>query len=88
MRLDQFLKLSRLIKQRSIAKQACDGGRVSLLGRRARAGIDVREGDEIILNLRDRFLRVRVLEVPSGNVSKERARTLYEIIEERDIVSF
>ena len=53
-----------------MAKQACDGGRISLLGRNARAGIEVHEGDEIILNLRDRFLRVRILEVPKGNVSK------------------
>jgi len=88
MRLDLFLKLSRLIKQRTMAKQAVDGGRVSLLGRRARAGAEVHEGDEIILNLRDRFLRVRVLEVPKGNVSKERARTLYEVLEERHVASF
>ena len=88
MRLDQFLKLSRLIKQRTMAKQACDGGRVSLLGRKARAGGDVHVGDEIVLNLRDRFMRIRVLEVPKGNVSKVRARTLYDVLEERDITSF
>ena len=88
MRLDQFLKLSRLIKQRTMAKQACDGGRISLLGRNARAGGEVHVGDEIILNLRDRFIRVRVLEVPMGNVSKVRARTLYEVLEERDVTSF
>jgi len=88
MRLDQFLKQSRLIKQRSMAKQACDGGRISLTGRTARAGTEVRVGDEIILNLRDRFLRVRILEVPSGNVSKDRSRTLYEVLEERDVISF
>ena len=88
MRLDQFLKLSRLIKQRTMAKQACDGGRISILGRKARAGVDVRVGDEITLNLRDRFLRVRVLEIPRGNVSKERARTLYEVIEERHVTTF
>ncbi len=88
MRLDLFLKLSRLIKQRTMAKQACDGGRVSLLGRKARAGGEVHVGDEIILNLRDRFIRVRVLEVPTGNVSKARARTLYEVLEERDVNPF
>jgi ribosomal 50S subunit-recycling heat shock protein len=88
MRLDQFLKLSRLIKQRTMAKQACDGGRVSLLGRKARAGTEVRVGDEIALNLRDRFMRVRILEVPRGNVSKERARTLYEVLEERNVASY
>lgn len=88
MRLDQYLKLSRLIKQRTMAKQACDGGRVSLLGRKARAGTEVRVGDEITLNLRDRFMRVRILEVPRGNVSKERARTLYKVLEERNVASY
>mgnify|MGYP002642049640 CR=1 FL=1 len=88
MRLDQFLKLSRLIKQRTMAKQACDGGRISLMGRNARAGGEVHVGDEIVLNLRDRFIRVRVVEVPKGNVSKVRSRTLYEVLEERDVTSF
>ena len=84
MRLDVFLKLSRIIKQRSVAKWACDAGRVEITGRKASAGTRVHEGDEIAVNLRDRFVRVRVVEIPTGNVSKERARTLYEIVEERD----
>ncbi len=88
MRLDQFLKLSRIIKQRSVAKWACDAGRVEVTGRKARAGTRVQAGDEVAVSLRDRFLRIRVLEVPSGNVSKERARTLYEIVEERDVSTF
>ncbi len=88
MRLDQYLKSTRLIKQRSLAKQACDAGRIDLTGRKAKAGAPVRVDDEIILNLRDRFLRIRVLEVPRGNVSKERARSLYEILEERHVSSF
>jgi ribosomal 50S subunit-recycling heat shock protein len=45
MRLDQFLKLSRLIKQRSVAKWACDAGRVSMLGRKAKAGTVIKVGD-------------------------------------------
>ena len=85
MRLDRFLKLSRLIKQRSIAKWACDAGRVYILGRKARAATEVRVGDELTINLRDRTLEVRVLEIPSGNVSKERARTLYEVIGGGDV---
>lgn len=87
MRLDQFLKISRIARQRSIAKWACDAGRVSVLGRKAKAGTVIRIGDEIAVALRDKFLRVRVLEIPSGNVSKESARTLYEVIEERGISS-
>jgi len=82
MRLDRFLKLSRLIKQRSVAKWACDAGRVSILGRKAKAGTVVKVGDELTINLRDRTLRVRVLEVPAGNVSKEKARTLVDVIED------
>ncbi|MBD3367100.1 MAG: RNA-binding S4 domain-containing protein [Candidatus Eisenbacteria bacterium] len=82
MRLDRFLKLSRLIKQRSVAKAACDAGRVELVGRKAKAGSEVDVGDEIVLNLRDRTLVVRVLEIPRGNVSKDRARTLYEVLDD------
>ncbi|MFH1689158.1 MAG: S4 domain-containing protein [Candidatus Eisenbacteria bacterium] len=82
MRLDRFLKLSRLIKQRSVAKWACDAGRVSILGRKAKAGTVIKVGDELTISLRDRTLRVSVLEVPSGNVSKEKARALCEIIED------
>jgi ribosomal 50S subunit-recycling heat shock protein len=82
MRLDRFLKLSRLIKQRSIAKWACDAGRISILGRKAKAGTVIKVGDELTINLRDRTLRVRVLEVPAGNVSKERASALFEVIED------
>jgi len=84
MRLDLFLKVSRLVKQRSVAKWVCDAGRAELLGRKAKAGTEVREGDEITLSLRDRTVTVRVLAIPAGNVSKETARTLYEIVEERD----
>jgi ribosomal 50S subunit-recycling heat shock protein len=83
MRLDRFLKVSRLIKQRSVAKWACDAGRVSVLGRSAKAGTILRVGDEVTICLRDRTLVVKVLETPTGNVSKERAPSLYEIVEER-----
>ena len=85
MRLDQFLKVSRLLKQRSVAKWACDAGRVEVGGRQAKAGTVVNEGDEITLHLRDRRLRVKVLSIPRGNIDRERARTLYEIIEEQDV---
>ena len=88
MRLDQFLKVSRIIKQRSAAKWACDAGRVEILGRKAKAGSAIEVGDEISVSLRDRYLRIRVRELPKGNVSKERARTLYDVIEERDASNF
>jgi ribosomal 50S subunit-recycling heat shock protein len=85
MRLDRFLKVARIIRQRSVANWACDAGRVDLAGRKAKAGSEVRVGDEIAVSLRDRFLRLRVLEVPRGNVSREKARALYEVIEERHV---
>ncbi len=83
MRLDQYLKTARIIKQRSVAKWACDSGRVSIAGRKAKAGTDLRVGDEVAVSLRDRFLIIKVVEIPRGNVSKERAPTLYEVIDER-----
>jgi ribosomal 50S subunit-recycling heat shock protein len=82
MRLDKFLKLSRLIKQRSVAKWACDAGRVSILGKKAKAGTIIKVGDELTVSLRDRTISARVLEIPNGNVSKERAAALYEIVGE------
>lgn len=85
MRLDQFLKLARIVKQRRAAKEACDSHRVEISGRKAKAGTEVRVGDEITVNLRDRFLRVHVREIPTGNVSKSRAADLYEVVEERMI---
>ncbi|MBC8451029.1 RNA-binding S4 domain-containing protein [bacterium] len=88
MRLDQFLKISRLVKQRSMAKRVCDAGLVSVLGRSAKAGLEIRVGDELTLNMRDRFLRVTVIEIPTGNVHKEQAHTLYEIVEERDVSAY
>lgn len=88
MRLDQFLKLSRIIRARSQAKWACEVGRVEILGRKAKAGSTVAIGDEISVSLRDRYLRIRVRELPRGNVSKERARALYDVIEERDASNY
>jgi ribosomal 50S subunit-recycling heat shock protein len=88
MRLDRFLKLSRIIKQRSAAKWACDAGRVEILGRKAKAGSEVRVGDEISVSLRDRHFRIRVRELPKGNVDKERAKALYDVIEETDASNF
>jgi len=88
MRLDQFLKLSRIIRERSQAKWACEAGRVEILGRKAKAGSTVAIGDEISVSLRDRYLRIRVRELPRGNVSKERAKTLYEVIEEKDASNY
>ena len=84
MRLDLFLKQSRILKRRSLAKELCDEGAVLLNGRPVRAGRDVSVGDEITLNLRNRRLSVQVLEVPERAPSAARARELYLVsVDER-----
>jgi ribosomal 50S subunit-recycling heat shock protein len=64
LRLDLFLKMSRLIKRRSLAKEICDGGCVQINGRLAKAGAMVQVGDVLTIDIRDRLMRVRVLRIP------------------------
>jgi ribosomal 50S subunit-recycling heat shock protein len=64
LRLDKFLQVSRLVKRRTIAQELIAAGRVSLSGRTAKPGTEVRVGDRLELRLGPRVLRVRVLEVP------------------------
>ncbi len=80
MRLDKYLKVSRLIKRRTVANEACDGGRVSVNGKVARASYDVKVGDEITILFGARPLTVRVLEV-KDTAFKDDARTMYEAVE-------
>ena len=79
MRLDKYLKVSRLIKRRTVANEACDGGRVSVNGKPARASYDVKVGDVLAISLGEKTLTVRVTDV-SDVVRKENADTLYEIV--------
>ena len=79
MRLDKYLKVSRLIKRRTVANEACDGGRVSVNGNPARASYDVKVGDVLAISLGEKTLTVRVTDV-SDVVRKENAATLYEIV--------
>ena len=64
LRIDLFLKMSRLIKRRSLAKEICDAGCVQLNGRVAKAGALVQVDDVLTMDIRDRLLRVRVLRIP------------------------
>ena len=80
MRLDKYLKLTRLIKRRTVASEACDADRVMVNGKVARASLAVKEGDIIELNLGSRPLRVKVLKV-SEYVTKDDAPTCYQILE-------
>ncbi len=80
MRIDKFLKNSRLIKRRTVAKEACDGGRVLINGKVAKAGSEVETGDLISITFGNRQVTVRVKEVLEV-VRKEDAADMYEIIE-------
>ncbi len=77
MRLDKYLKVSRLIKRRTVANEACDNERVSVNGRPAKASYDVKVGDVIELRFGARTLRVEVLQV-ADNVRKDDAATMYK----------
>ena len=79
MRLDKYLKLSRLIKRRTVANEACDAEKVSVNGKPARASYDVKEGDIIEINIGAKPLKVRVLDVKEFT-KKEDAAALYEVV--------
>lgn len=81
MRLDKFLKVSRIIKRRTVANDACDTEHVEVNGRRAKASYDVKTGDVIKITFGERTLTLRVNEVKE-HVPKGDASSLYEIIEE------
>ena len=77
MRLDKFLKNSRLIKRRAVAKEACDNGRVEINGKSAKAGSIVKEGDIITINYGTAPLSVLVTSLTESS-KKETAKTMYE----------
>ena len=79
MRLDKFLKVSRIIKRRTIANDACDAGRVSVNGKVARASYDVKVGDEIEIAFGNKTDKVRVTRV-AETVKKDDAAEMYEVI--------
>ena len=81
MRLDKYLKVSRLIKRRTLAKEMCDGGRVRLNGRVAKAGAEVAAGDRLTLRFGARTLEVRIAGIAAA-VRKEQATDLYEVLKD------
>jgi len=80
MRLDKYLKITRLIKRRTIANEACDAGKINVNSKVARASYDVKIGDVIEINLGQRPLKVKVLAV-SEYATKENAADNYIVIE-------
>ncbi len=79
MRLDKYLKVSRLIKRRTVANEACDNGRVSVNGRTVKASYEVQVGDRIEIALGSRTLAVQVLQVAEA-VRKDDAGAMYKEI--------
>ncbi|MDE5600618.1 MAG: RNA-binding S4 domain-containing protein [Oscillospiraceae bacterium] len=79
MRLDKFLKISRLIKRRTVANEACDAGKIVVNGNISRASYNVKPGDVIEIKIGNNPLKVRVNEVLE-HVNKQDAEQLYEII--------
>ena len=80
MRLDKYLKVSRIIKRRTVANDACDAAHVTVNGRPAKASYDVKEGDVIEVSFGQRALKVRVLDIRE-HTAKADAASLYEVIE-------
>lgn len=83
MRLDLFLKWSRVILRRTLAKETCDAGRVTVNGTEARAGREVRVGDIIDIRLARRRLKLRIRSIPPHAPGKEGAREMVELLEDR-----
>lgn len=79
MRLDKYLKISRLIKRRTVANDACDAGRVFVNGKQARASYDVKENDTIEVMIGARNMKVRVISV-NEYARKEEAAQMYEVL--------
>ena len=79
MRLDKYLKVSRLIKRRTVANEACDAGRVMINGKTAKAGTDVKVGDMIEIGFGTRNVKVEVLDVHE-TTRKEDAKELFRYL--------
>ena len=79
MRLDKYLKVSRLIKRRTIANEACDAGRISVNSKPAKASYDVRIGDVIEIRMGEKIIKVQVLRLQE-HVLKDEAALMYKVL--------
>ena len=79
MRLDKYLKVSRLIKRRSVANEACDAGRVSINGKASKAGTEVKVGDIIEIAFGNKAVKVEVLAIEEA-VKKEQVKDLFKYV--------
>lgn len=85
MRLDKYLKVSRLVKRRTIAAELCQGGHVKVNGKAAKPSLEVKQEDLLQIRFGNRQLTAKVLLVPEKSVPAQAAATLYEMIEERPV---
>ncbi|MBQ9114522.1 MAG: RNA-binding S4 domain-containing protein [Clostridia bacterium] len=82
MRVDKYLKLSRIIKRRTVANDACDADRVLVNGKPAKPSKEIKVGDIIGVRFGDKEAYFKVLVIPTGNVGKSDATSLYEVVNE------
>lgn len=80
MRLDKYLKISRMIKRRTVANEACDAGKVSVNGKQAKASYDVKENDIIEITLGERKLKFQVVKI-NEYAKKEEASDMYRMLD-------
>ena len=86
MRLDMFLKISRLVSRRAAAQELCDAGLVFLNGNEAKSSKEVKPGDELEIRRRNRITVVKVREIPhTKQISKSQAGLLYELIKDESL---
>lgn len=81
MRLDKFLKVSRLIKRRTVANEVSDMGRVFINDNPAKPAKQIKENDVITIEYANRTVKAKILKVPTGNVSIQESSTLYELLD-------
>ena len=81
MRIDKFLKVSRIIKRRTVANEACDAAHISVNGRVVKASYDVKEGDIVEITFGEKKLKVKVTDI-KDSTKKNDAQTLYEVMPE------
>jgi len=83
MRIDKYLKVSRIIKRRTVANEACAGGRVTVNGKIAKPGTDIKPGDIILIRFGEHLGRYEILTI-SETVRKDQAAEMYRVLEEDD----
>lgn len=81
MRLDKFLKVSRIIKRRTLAKEVCDRGQVTVNGRAAKAGTEIKPEDILVISFGNRTLKIKIISIQE-NVPAKAAADLYEVLED------